>query len=151
MPTLPRVLAAFVLRSSDDFCIGDSHHQFAVRLKEIEFSELGPRRPLKRFEYLIVHRPSKAPDCKEGHFDVAVRVAVALAKDLLADIGVDREFLGEFAVKGRLQVLAIFDLASGEFPLQPVRVGVMALADQDLVSIDDDAGADENGFLSDHK
>jgi len=126
-------------------------HQFAVRLKEVEISELGSPHPLDGLEHLIADRPTKASDREENHFDIPIRVPVTYAKDLLPYFGRDHQFLSELAAQGGFQVLTVFHLASGKFPLHSVSVGMMTLADQDKVAIYYDAGGDEDGFLFSHK
>ena len=126
-------------------------HQFAVRLKEVEISELGSPHPLDGLEHLIADRPTKASDREENHFDIPIRVPVTYAKDLLPYFGLDHQFLSELATQRGFQVFTVFHLASGKFPLHSVSVRMMTLADQDKVAIYYDAGGDEDGFLFSHK
>jgi hypothetical protein len=134
----------------EDFSIRYSMDQFAVCLKKVEFSKFGSPHPLDGLEHLIADRPTKAPDRKENHFDIPVRVLVMYAKDLLTYFGLDHEFLRELAAKGGFQLFTLFDLASGKLPLHSVSVRMMTLADQDTVAICYDAGGDEDGFLLSH-
>jgi len=126
-------------------------HQFAVRLKEVEFGEFGSPHPLDGLEHLIADRPTKAWDREENHFDIPIRVPVTYAKDLLPYFGLDHQFLSELAAQRGFQVFTVFHLASGKFPLHSVSVRMMTLADQDKVAICYDAGGDEDGFLFSHK
>ena len=72
------------------------------------------------------------------------------SEDLLADFGLDGEFLGELTAQGTFQVFSVAHFAPRELPLQAVGIGAVALANQDSVTVHDDAGGNQDGCRVGH-
>jgi hypothetical protein len=121
--------------SFNDPTLSDLVHQFSIGLKEVIFGQTLPGRPLHHFEDLVRNSPREGRNVKEYHLHISIRVTVAEMKYFLANLRVNLEFFGKFAPQGIFQIFTVVDLAPREFPLQAVFVGVMALADQNIIAI----------------
>ena len=113
-----------------DLAAPDSIHEFPVSLEKLISGQLIAECPFEGLEHAVFERAAITRDQKKSYVDVPIRVAMAQAKDLGANLCVDRELLRKLASQCAPQVLSILDLASRKFPLQPVRIGTMALANQ---------------------
>jgi len=129
----------------DNFTSGDSLDEFAVGFQKVIFGELQPRRPGHGFENLIGDFSSIGGNRKEHDLDEPIRVAVAQAENFLAHLGIDPELFGELAPKTVLDVFSVPHFTAGEFPLQAVSVRAVTLADENLVSLDEDSSSHEDG------
>src|SRR5256885_6246375 len=71
-------------------------------------------------------------------YRIAALVLVANSRNLIADSGIDAEFLFEFPAQRISRLLAIFDLAPGKLPLEGHGLMLGALTDENLSILDDE-------------
>ncbi len=87
----------------------------AVGFGELVVHELGGGDPAEVGDFDLLGLAGEDAGFVEVEADVAVGVGVDDVVDLGADLGLDGEFLAEFAREGGAQFLAGIDFAAGEF------------------------------------
>ena len=153
-------MRGFRLRQNDELLVGEGElEEFAfgevadeaeVGGEEVVAGEGGEGRPADVVEDAVFEVPGEVVDEEELEVDGAsVAIAVAEGGDPGADGGVDAEFFVEFAGEGLLGGFAVFDLASGELPLEAHGLVGFALADEEFggcgVRAEDEGSHDEAG------
>jgi hypothetical protein len=148
----PLCLGVFVrIVALDNFASRNSLHQLAVCLEEVIVAELRAIRPFDGFEDEVVRLPVKGGNAKKNNLHVPVRVSVPEPVNFFPHVGINRQLLQELPAQRVLETLTLTNLAARKLPLQAILVRAVALADQDPLTIDYDAGRDQSGFPAAHK
>ncbi len=135
------VCAAFGEQSLEQFSGGEVADEFLVGGEEVEFWEGVDLGPAEIVEDAVGEFSVEAVDGEELEVDsAAVAIIVADVGDEGADVGLDAEFLVEFAAEGLFRRLAGFDFAAGKLPLEAHGLIGAALADEHFVCAQNQGG-----------
>jgi hypothetical protein len=123
----------------EDFASGEVADQLEVCVEEVVLWKFGALDPLDVAEDAVFDFSCVFRNREETQLDgTACFVDVLNAGDFVADASIDSDFFFQFAAQGVAGLLASFDFATGEFPLQGHGLVLRALADEELALAKDE-------------